>query len=126
MWYSIDINEACVLGGEYHRLCRQFQQAFIAAGAPADMALFAETNVLNDSRRIFLSPGSLQHMSNVIEQFEGYPCDSPEVSNVTLVFGVPSAKSLLVSNPDPVALKAPSPVVTASKPAAQTRLVAAQ
>lgn len=90
-WYQVDITESCVLGGEYHRLCRQFQREFIGAGAPPDMALFAETIPLSDTRKVYFSPGSLPYVQSLIEAFGGQTCSCPNGTDVTLVYGVPDA-----------------------------------
>lgn len=91
MWFSVDITGECVQDGDYHRLCRQFQQAFIAAGAPPEMALFAQMTLHNDVRRIYFSPGSVQYVKSLIDAFGGKPCDGPGNDNVALMFGVPDA-----------------------------------
>jgi hypothetical protein len=96
-WNYIEINEPAVLGGAYHRLCRQFQQAFIAASAPADMAMFVE-NAPSDTRRIYFSPGCVRYVSDLILDFGGCECDPPDVSSVILVYGTPEAFDELVAH----------------------------
>lgn len=95
-WYVVEITEACVLDGEYHRLCRQFQRAFIAAGAPPDMALFAQTLLFNDIRKVYFSPGSIRYVQALIEEYGGTACETPQPAGITLVFGVPDAGSRLL------------------------------
>lgn len=90
-WYYVDITEDRVEDGEYHRLCRQFQQAFIAAGAPPEMALFAQMALRDNIRKVYFSPGSVHYVKQLIDTYGGNPCDGPERSKVTLVFGVPDA-----------------------------------
>ncbi len=95
-WFRVDISESCILGGDYHRLCRAFQQAFIKNGAPNEMALFVESLPLENQRRVFLSPGSMQYLQSLLEGYEGTPCNGPD-GNVTLVYGVPEARMHLLS-----------------------------
>lgn len=95
VWTRIDITEACILGGTYHRLCRHFQKAFIAAGAPEDMALFAQTFCAGETRTLYLTPASHAHLTDVV--FDGKPCAPPPAHEVTLVFGVPDAKQQLLA-----------------------------
>lgn len=102
-WTRIDITEASLLGGTYHRLCRRFQQAFIAAGAPADMALFAQTFPVGETRTLFLTPASRAHLGDLHAQ--GEPCAAPSAQDVTLVFGVPDAEQHLLG---PLSLDADS------------------
>lgn len=98
-WYLIDMPQASLTDGAYHRLCREFQHAFIKAGAPADLALFAKRGSAT-SRRLYLSPQSHSYVPDIIRHFGGRPCDVPDPSNVTLVYGVPGALTLLDRAPD--------------------------
>jgi hypothetical protein len=88
-WYCVEISESCILGGRYHRLCRQFQHAFIAAGAPPEMAMLAERSTLEDTRRVYFSPGSAEFVEELIESYGGSRAERPEREDVILVYGVP-------------------------------------
>lgn len=90
-WSKVTITESCVLGGKFHSLCRDFQRAFIAAGAPEAMALYAQTYVLEDSRDIYFSPGSLPYVEELVRMHQGIPCTAPRPTDVTMVYGVPGA-----------------------------------
>lgn len=102
-WYSIDMPEESVTDGGYHRFCRQFQRAFIGAGAPPEMALFACRNVTAHGRRLYLTPSSTGYVPDLVRSYGAEPCAVPESGAVTLVYGVPGAKTLL-SSPDDAAL----------------------
>jgi hypothetical protein len=109
-WYSIEISEACILGGAYHRLCRAFQHAFIAAGAPPEMALLAQRVGLGESRRVYISPASVPYLGTLIEEYDGRPCARPQLDEVTLVYGVPGVKARLLGDAaDPAAEARPEP-----------------
>lgn len=108
-WTRIEITEAALLGGTYHRICRRFQHAFIAAGAPDGMALFAQTFSIGDTRTLYLTPASREHLGDLHAQ--GQPCPAPAAQDVTLVFGVPGAERTLLA---PFALGAPEGDVNAS------------
>ena len=88
-WIRVTLNDRRVLGGSFHRLCRGFQQAFIAAGAPRGMAMFAI--VEGDQRSVYFSPESLRHVQELVEHHEGEPCDVPDSRDLTMIFGVPGA-----------------------------------
>ena len=98
-WFLIDMPQTSLTDGDYHRLCRQFQKAFIDAGAPAELALFAqrtsESRPTASSRRLFLSPQSSHYVPDLIRDYKGRLCVGPEASSVTLIYGVPGARSLL-------------------------------
>lgn len=102
-WYRIDIEERCVLGGAYHSLCRAFQQAFIHAGAPPDMALFAQTYSFDNRRQVYLSPGSRPRVPELLEAYGARPAQPPDATEVSLVFGAPGAEGLLAAAPAPLA-----------------------
>lgn len=92
-WYVIEIEEAWLLGGTFHRLCRQFQHAYMAAGSPSDMALFAGHDVSNDGRRVFLTPASATHVTDLIESYQACPCEAPSPDHLTLLYGPSDAKN---------------------------------
>lgn len=99
-WYSIDMPEDSVVDGVYHRFCRRFQKAFISAGAPPELALFACRNRTSTGRRLYLTPSSPGYLPDLIQSYGAEPCDVPQAGAVTLVYGVPGAKSMLSPSED--------------------------
>ena len=93
-WYQIDMPPTSLTDGAYHRLCRQFQKAFIDAGAPTDLALFARRDSTS-VRRLYLSPPSWSYVPELIRHYKGRPCSIPDPATVTLIYGVPGARALL-------------------------------
>ncbi len=93
-WFFIDMPSSSLKDGAYHRFCRAFQRAFINAGAPADLALFAVKNG-EARRRLYLTPSSIRYVPELIRLYDGHRCVVPDASTVTLVYGVPRAASLL-------------------------------
>lgn len=92
IWYRVDMTVEHVQDGAFHRLCREFQQAFIANGAPDDMALFAMARPDDGRRRLYFSPGCAHYVKPLIDGHGGVPCDVPDDPSVTLMFGVPGAQ----------------------------------
>ena len=84
-----------VQNGAFHRLCREFQQAFIAHGAPDEMALFAQTEPSDGARHVYFTPGCSTYVKPLIEDYGGMPCTLPDDASLTLVFGVPGAESVV-------------------------------
>lgn len=99
-WYSIDMPEESVTDGGYHRFCRQFQKAFIGAGAPPELALFACRDRSISGRRLYLTPSSSDYVPDLVQYYGAEPCSVPESNTVTLVYGVPSSKTLLSTSDD--------------------------
>lgn len=97
-WYCVDLSANSIAEGLYHRLCREFQKSFIAAGAPAEMALFAQTVPNEGCRKVYFSPGSVHYVNSLIELLSGAPCDEPDQDLITLVFGVPDAGAKLFAS----------------------------
>lgn len=93
-WFSIDMPQRSMTDGAYHRLCRAFQRAFIDAGAPVDLALFA-LRPGKTVRRLYLTPSSARYMPELIRRHNGCRCAAPDATAVTLVYGVPGAQALL-------------------------------
>jgi len=92
-WYRVDVSIDRLHDGVFHRLCRAFQRAFIAHGAPDEMALFAESALGDGSRRMYFSPGSTSYVGPLIEECGASPCDPPHETGLTLVFGVPGTEA---------------------------------
>lgn len=97
-WHAIEITESRILGGDFHRLCRDFQRRFISAGAPEEMALFVKRGAFDDARTVYVSPAGSALLHDLIESYGGRTCDEPACDDVTLVYGVPGADELLLKN----------------------------
>lgn len=97
-WYCVEIEESYLLGGRFHQLCRDFQRAFMAAGGPEEMALFAQTNPDEDMRRVFFSPGCVRYARDLMERHQGFFCARPEAQSITLLFGISEAFNLYVKD----------------------------
>lgn len=107
-WFSIDMPQGSLTDGAYHRLCRAFQRAFIDAGAPSDLALFAARSG-EAKRRLYLTPSSVRYVPDLIRRHDGHRCAAPEAPAVTLVYGVPGAVSLLPRDAQAQEEQRPSP-----------------
>ncbi len=92
-WYRVDMTVDRLRDGVFHRLCREFQQAFIANGAPHEMALFAQAQPSDGTRRVYFTPGCTAYVQRLIDGYGGMPCTAPEDGALTLMFGVPGAES---------------------------------
>lgn len=96
-WHSIYLSQVDIAAGNYHRICREFQKAFIAAGAPEEMALYVQTIPDNGSRTLYFSPGSAPYVRDLVQSYEGELTECPERDDVTLLFGVSNACEKLLS-----------------------------
>src|SRR5690625_300044 len=94
----VTLNDKRVLGGSFHRLCRGFQQATIAAGAPRGMAMLAIVD--GDQRSVYFSPESLHHVQDPVDDHDGEPCDAPDTRDLTMIFGVPGADADIFGTSD--------------------------
>ena len=94
VWYRVDMTVDSLRDGAFHRLCREFQQAFIANGAPNEMALFAQAEPSDGTRRVYFTPGCTSYVQQLIDGYGGRPCATPDDGALTLMFGVPGAESV--------------------------------
>ncbi|HEX7072340.1 MAG TPA: hypothetical protein VF190_16115 [Rhodothermales bacterium] len=105
VWYRVDMTMESLRDGVFHRLCREFQQAFIANGAPLEMALYAQAEPSDGTRRVYFTPGCTTYVQTLIDGYGGTPCNVPDESALTLVFGVPGAEAVVfVAGGDGVAV----------------------
>lgn len=108
-WFSIDMPEASLTDGGYHRFCRAFQKAFIRAGAPPCLALFARRPMNTTVRRLYLSPESEHYVADLLRDHDARRCPPPDPVGVTLVYGVPDARnSLLAIDKEEAPLRRPT------------------
>ena len=95
-WFCVEMEPAA--RASFLRLCRQFQRAFMRAGAPDNMALFARTTESGEAYELYFSPECESYVDHLIEDHDGVPCRPPQSEAMTLLFGIPDAKSQLMSN----------------------------
>lgn len=100
-WYQIDIDESWLSAGRLHRLCRQFQRAYIRAGAPAEMALFALRDTCNTSRCLYVSPAARTHAADLLDAYAARPCSRPAIEHLTLLYGPPDVEHVLFRTEEP-------------------------
>lgn len=74
---------------------RQFEQSYIAAEGPSDMALFSDDEYQDDTIHIYFSPGCSPSCDELITQHGGEECDPPKVEHTFLVTGNDDAEDLL-------------------------------
>src|SRR5690625_6721764 len=98
LWIGVPLNDGRVLDGPSPRLSRGFQQAFLAAGAPRGMAMFAIVD--GDQRSVYFSPESLHHVQDLVDDHDGEPCDAPDTRDLTMIFGVPGADADIFGTSD--------------------------
>lgn len=81
------------------KLEKQFEQLFIKAGYPDDMALFSDNDYADGSINIYFTPGCNPHCARLIALYKGQECEQPALGQVFLLDGNDEAMELLTENP---------------------------
>lgn len=77
------------------KLEKQFEQLFIKAGGPDDMALFSDNDYSDGKINIYFTPGCNPHCAGLISLYAGEECDPPTLGRVFLLDGNEEAMDLL-------------------------------
>lgn len=93
-WYQVTLNGDQVMLQKLTALEAEFDALFMAAGYPADMALFA-TQREDGGVEFYFSPEASHYAGEVIRQFNGHHCAPPEPRAVDLVEGERNVKQRL-------------------------------
>jgi hypothetical protein len=85
-WYEVKLSREQVVGGISEKIQSDFEEFFIKAGKPSEMALFCDTFTVPQFSMYF-SPVSAQYCSELISAYSGDACEKPDASEVTLLVG---------------------------------------
>jgi hypothetical protein len=93
-WYSLPLGDGLMASEPSNRIAEAFQEAFEAAGQPADMAVFTSYDAeggLHCGVTAFFSPAA----GGLAESFEARPCARPARAGLGLLAGDERAWVLL-------------------------------
>lgn len=62
---------------EWSRIHTQFEQLFVAAGAPSDAGMFIRTEPGMPHVELLFSPGAYRIARSLVEANRGVPCEKP-------------------------------------------------
>ena len=85
-WYEVILNSEQISEGISEKIGGDFEQLYIKAGKPQEMALFCDTFPVPQFSMYF-SPVAGQHASDLIAAYSGDPCEKPDANEVTLLVG---------------------------------------
>ena len=98
-WYKISFTLEQI---EEHRILmdleKQFEQIYLTAQGPSDMALFSDNEYTDNRIHIYFTPGCSPACDNLIKKYNGVECPAPDVEQVSLVTGNDDAEDLLSSH----------------------------
>lgn len=77
---------------------KQFEQIYLTAQGPSDMALFSDNEYTDNRINIYFTPGCSPACDNLIKKYSGEECPAPDVEQVSLVTGNDDAEDLLASS----------------------------
>jgi len=85
-WYEVILSSEQVSEGISGKIQSDFEELFIEAGKPPEMALFCDSFPVPQFSMYF-SPVSAQYASDLISAYSGDACERPNASEVTLLVG---------------------------------------
>ncbi len=77
------------------KLEHEFEQHFMKAEGPSDMALLSDKEYEGDKISIYFTPGCNPSCDAIISQYQGTECDAPGIAQVILLTGNDDALDLL-------------------------------
>lgn len=85
-WYFLRLDGALVATGEVERRKEVFSEAFVAARAPREMALFQQARDTGEVD-LFLTPACGEFAAGLLTQWESVPCERPTLAGLELLVG---------------------------------------
>ena len=85
-WYEVILSREQLTDGISEKIQSDFEELFVKAGKPPEMALFCDTFTVPQFSMYF-SPTSAQYASDLISAYSGDACEKPDASEVTLLVG---------------------------------------
>ena len=98
-WYSKELGDAITASMPSAEIEQAFQQIFVAAGMPANMAVFTRQEsegLLHGEVTAYFSPAA----KAVAHTFDAQPCEKPALTSLALLAGDPRAWSVLFPEKD--------------------------
>ena len=91
-WYSVDLGDGKAAFGPSKHILDLFTPAFVAAGAPLDMAVFTrnDKNVIT----VYFSPSA----QGLAQLFKATPCDQPSSTDLAMLAGDTRAWKIFFPN----------------------------
>jgi hypothetical protein len=91
-WHRITLSHQEYESGELHVLQGAFHAAYIARNGPEGMAMFGCWTD-GDWYFVYISPRSVRHILPILDAYSAKPCDMPEISCLSLIYGDESSRS---------------------------------
>ena len=73
----------------------KFEDIFMAADGPSDMAIFSDNDYTDETISIYFTPGCEPDCEDLILFYDGEECDPPDIEQVFLLAGNDDALDLL-------------------------------
>jgi hypothetical protein len=73
----------------------QFENIFMEAEGPSDMAVFSDNDYTDDTISFYFTPGCISYCDNLIMIFDGEECEPPDIEEIFLLAGNDDALDLL-------------------------------
>ena len=98
-WHKISLTlEQIEKQGVLQQIEKQFEQIYLTAQGPSDMAMFSDNDYTDSHINIYFTPGCSPACDALISKYQGEGCPAPDVEQVSLVTGNDDAEDLLDSH----------------------------
>jgi hypothetical protein len=85
-WFEVILSREQATEGISEKIHSDFEELFVKAGKPPEMALFCDIFPVPQFSMYF-SPAFAQYGSDLIAAYSGDACEKPDASEVTLLVG---------------------------------------
>jgi hypothetical protein len=92
-WHRITLSRQEYESGEIAVLLGAFRAAYIAKNGPKGMAMFGCWAVDGTRYLVYTTPGSVRHITPLLEAYSAQPFDTPVPPSLSLLFGDESGRS---------------------------------
>lgn len=73
-WYKITLSDKQFASGKVFDIPKEFENLFIAAQTPSDMAMFGEKSTVRKGDNFYFSPGSIKYIKPLLKKYNASPC----------------------------------------------------
>ena len=85
-WYRLTLNSVQMAAGEAHKRKEAFAEAFAAARAPREMALFQKERE-DGGLDLYFTPDCGEYAAELLNEWSCAPCDRPSMAGLHLLVG---------------------------------------
>lgn len=94
-WYKVSLTNEQIKRGVHTAIQDDFTSLWMEVNAPEDAAMFDSIKTAGKGITLYLSPGSVKFMIDIINQYLGEETERPKINEVGLLVGNNKAWEML-------------------------------